>query len=73
MRVLICSACLDKIVSNLVKDSCIILINGCSCVLIAVIVGVSILFPVAWAYVNFGLLHFSVVLRGSFSLVPVYL
>jgi hypothetical protein len=54
MSVLICSACLNKIVSNLVKDSCIILISVCSWVLFAVIVGVSILFPVALAYVNFG-------------------
>jgi hypothetical protein len=37
---LICSACLDKIVSNLVKYSCIILISVCSFVLFAVIVGV---------------------------------
>jgi hypothetical protein len=33
--VLICSACLDKIVSNRVNDSCINLINVCSCVLFA--------------------------------------
>jgi hypothetical protein len=32
-----------------VKDSCIILIGVCSCVLFAVIVGISILFLVAWA------------------------
>jgi hypothetical protein len=50
---LISSACLDKIVSNLVKDSCIILISVCSCVMFAVIVGVSILFLVAWTYVIF--------------------
>jgi hypothetical protein len=53
MSVLIYSACLDKIVSNLVKDSCIILISVCSCVLFAVIVGISILFVVACAYVIF--------------------
>jgi hypothetical protein len=35
MSVLICSACLDKIVSKLVKDSCIISINVCPCVLLA--------------------------------------
>jgi hypothetical protein len=52
--VLICSACFDKIVSNLVKDSRIILISVCSCVLFAVVVGVSILFLVACAYVIFG-------------------
>jgi hypothetical protein len=52
--VVIYSACLDKIVSNLVKDSCIILISVCSFMLILVIVGVSILFLVAWAYVIFG-------------------
>jgi hypothetical protein len=45
---------LDKIVSNLVKDSCIILISVCSFVLFAVIVGVSMVFLVAWAYVIFG-------------------
>jgi hypothetical protein len=45
--VLICSACLENIVSNLVKDSCFILISVCSCVLFAVVVGVSILFLVA--------------------------
>jgi hypothetical protein len=53
MSMLICSACLDKIVSNLVKDSCTILISVCSCVLFAVIVGISLLFMVAWAYVIF--------------------
>jgi hypothetical protein len=52
--VLICSACLDNIVSNRVNDSCIILFGVCSCVLSAVIVGVSIVFLVAWAYVVFG-------------------
>jgi hypothetical protein len=50
---LICSACFDKIFSNRVKDSCIILIGVCPCMLFAVIVGVSILFLVAWAYVIF--------------------
>jgi hypothetical protein len=54
ISVLICSACLDSTVSNLVKDSCIILISVCSCVLFAVIVGVSIVFMVAWAYFIFG-------------------
>jgi hypothetical protein len=54
VSVLICSAYMDKIVSKLVKDSCIILNNVCSCVLFAVIVGISILFLVAWAYVIFG-------------------
>jgi hypothetical protein len=52
--VLICSACLNKIVPNLVKDSCIILISICSFVLILVIIGFSTLFLVAWAYVIFG-------------------
>jgi hypothetical protein len=47
MSVLICSACLNKIVSNLVKGPCINLISVCSYVLIAVIVGVSIQFLVA--------------------------
>jgi hypothetical protein len=54
MSVLICSACLDKIVSNLVKESCIILNSECSCVLCVVIDGVSILFLVPWACVIFG-------------------
>jgi hypothetical protein len=54
MSVLICSTCLNKIVSKLVKDSRIILISVCSRVLFAVIVGVSILFLVAYAYVIFG-------------------
>jgi hypothetical protein len=54
MSVLNCSACFDMIVLNLVKDSCISLINVCSCVLFAVIVGVSILFIVAWAYPTVG-------------------
>jgi hypothetical protein len=53
MSMLICSASLDKIVSNLVKDSCIILISVCSCMLFAEIVGISILFLVDWAYVIF--------------------
>jgi hypothetical protein len=52
--VLICPTCLDKIVSDLVKDSCITLINACSCVLFAVIVAVSILFSLVCAYVIFG-------------------
>jgi hypothetical protein len=51
MSVFICSICLDKIISNLVKDSCIVLIIVCFCMLFAVIVGGSILFLVAWAYV----------------------
>jgi hypothetical protein len=51
---LICSDFLDNIVSNLMKDSCIILVSVCSCVPFAVIVGVLILFLVAWAYVIFG-------------------
>jgi hypothetical protein len=54
MSVLICSTCLDKIVSNLVKDSCIILISVCSCTLFAVIVGISVIFQLSWAYVIFG-------------------
>jgi hypothetical protein len=38
MSVLICSACLEKIVSNLVKDSCIILIHVCFvCVCVCVV------------------------------------
>jgi hypothetical protein len=52
----ICSAFLCTIVSNLVKEFCIILVSVCSYVLFAVILGVSILFLVAWAYVIFGLL-----------------
>jgi hypothetical protein len=47
MSVLICSACLEKIIYKLVEDSCIILISVCSSVLFAVIVGVSILLLVA--------------------------
>jgi hypothetical protein len=54
MSVLICSVCLDKIVSEFVKNFCIIFISARSCVLFAVIVGVSILFLVARAYVIFG-------------------
>jgi hypothetical protein len=53
MRVPIGSACLDKIVSNFVKDFCVILISVCLCVLFNAIVGVSILFLVAWVYVIF--------------------
>jgi hypothetical protein len=49
--VLIFSACFDRNVSNRVKDSCITLINVFSYVLVADIFGISILFPVAWAYV----------------------
>jgi hypothetical protein len=40
----ICSACLDRTVSNYVMGSCISLISVCSCVQFAVIVGVSVLF-----------------------------
>jgi hypothetical protein len=35
MSVLRCSACLDRVFSNLLKDSRIILISVCSCVLLA--------------------------------------
>jgi hypothetical protein len=73
MSVLICSACLGNIVSKLVKDSCIILISLCSCVLFVVIVGVPIVFLVAWAYVIPVVLQFSVVLQGFHFLVQVYL
>jgi hypothetical protein len=52
--VLLCSACLDKIISNLAKVSCIILISVFSFVLFAVIVGFSILFLIARAYAIFG-------------------
>jgi hypothetical protein len=55
MSVFICSACLDKIVSNRVKDSCNGLISVCSFVLFAGIFVVSILFLVDWAYVIFAL------------------
>jgi hypothetical protein len=51
IRVLIRSACLDF---QPAKGTCIILISVSSCVLFDVIVGVSILFLVAWAYVIFG-------------------
>jgi hypothetical protein len=54
MSVLICSVCLDKIVSNRVKNSCIILINVCSCVLFAESFHVSILHLIACEYVIFG-------------------
>jgi hypothetical protein len=54
MSVLICSACLFKIVSDLVMDSGIILITVGSCVLFAVIVGVSILFLAASACIILG-------------------
>jgi hypothetical protein len=47
MSVLICPACMYKIVWDLVKDAFIILISVCFCVSFAVIVGVSILFLVA--------------------------
>jgi hypothetical protein len=70
MSVLICSACLDKIVSNRVKDSCIILMNMFSCVLFVDIFGVfwslgRILFPI--------FLRVSVLRKGFPSLVLVYL
>jgi hypothetical protein len=54
MSVLICSSCLDEIVSKLMKNFCIILISAYSCVLFAVIVGILVLSLVAWAYVIFG-------------------
>jgi hypothetical protein len=54
MSILIRSAYLDKIISNLAKDSCIILNSVCYCVLFAVIVGVSLLSLLAWAYTIFG-------------------
>lgn len=41
------SACLDKIASIRAKVSCTGLISACSCVLLAVIVDVSVLFLVA--------------------------
>jgi hypothetical protein len=70
MSVLICLACLDKIVSNRVNDSCISLMNMFSCVLFADIFGVfwrlgRILFQI--------FLRFSVVRKGFRSLVWVYL
>jgi Na+-translocating ferredoxin:NAD+ oxidoreductase RnfD subunit len=45
------SACLDKIVSNLVKDSCTILISVCSCVLFAVIVAAGLSFSCPGVFV----------------------
>jgi hypothetical protein len=73
LSVLICSACLEKIVSNLVKDSCIILISVCSCVMLPVIVGVSILFLVAWAYNIFGRPSVFCGAAGLSLSCPVYL
>jgi hypothetical protein len=73
MSLLICSPCLYKIVSNLLKDSCTFLISLCSCVLFDVIVGISILFLVAWDYIISVILQFSVVLQDFPSLVAVYL
>jgi hypothetical protein len=49
------------------------LISVCSCVLFAVIVGVSIVFLVASSYVIFGLPSVFCGAAGFFSLVPVYL
>jgi hypothetical protein len=70
---LICSACLDNIVSNLVKNSCIIWISVCSCVLFAVIVGISILLLVLGCMSLSVVLQFFVVLQGFRSPIPVYL
>jgi hypothetical protein len=73
MSVLIRSACLDKIISNLVKDSYIDLISVCSCMLSTVIVGLSVLFLVAWAYVVFSRRSvFCGATRLSFSCPGVY-
>jgi hypothetical protein len=73
VSVLICSACLVKIISNLVKDSCVTLVSECSCVLFAVIDGVSIEFLVAWAYVIFGRPSVSCRVAGlSFSCPVVF-
>jgi hypothetical protein len=50
-KVFICSACLVKIISNRVKNSCINLIYVFSCVFFAEAFVFSILFLAAWAYV----------------------
>jgi hypothetical protein len=68
MSVFICSACLDKIVSNHVKDSCISLINVCSCAFFAEICRISILFLVACVYVILVFLW-----QAFHSLVSIYL
>jgi hypothetical protein len=54
MSILVYSAFLDKIYSKTVKDCYIVLISVSSCVLFAVILVVSILHVVAWAYVILG-------------------
>jgi hypothetical protein len=61
---------LEKIISNRAKDSCISLINVCSCVLFVQTFGISVLFLVARAYV---VLRFSEVWQGFHSLISVYL
>jgi hypothetical protein len=66
MNVLVSSACLNKIVSNLVKDCCIILISLCSCVLFAVIAGI-------YYFWLLGCMSFSVVLRFSVVLQGFFL
>jgi hypothetical protein len=59
--------------SNFAKDSCIILISVCSCVLLAVIIGVSILFWLLGC-VSFSIvLQFSAVLQGFRFLVRMCL
>jgi hypothetical protein len=70
MSVLICSTCLDKIVSNFVKGSYIILISVYSCVLFTLIVVVSILFLGVHHFRSF--FSFLWCCRAFFSLIPVY-
>lgn len=73
MSLLIFSACLVKIASNLVKDSCVTLISVCSCVLFGVNVGVSIVFLVVCAYVIIGRLSVFCGVEGiSFSCLGVF-
>jgi hypothetical protein len=70
MSVLICSAGCIRLFRTSWGDSCIILSSVCSYVLFAVIVGVSILFLVAWVYVIFS--HPSVFCGAPFSCPGVF-
>jgi hypothetical protein len=73
MSVLICSACLDKIVSNCMKGSCIIWISLCSCVLFAEIFVFQYYFRLLGRMSFSVILQFSGVKQGFRSLVSVYL
>jgi hypothetical protein len=73
ISVLLCSACLDKIVSYLVKDSCIILISVCLlCYLMWLLAFRYYFWLLGRMSISVGL-QFSVVLQGFYSRVSVYL